>query len=276
MTTFNNQLFRAGDDISKLQYTSSRFSGLRQDRTSIVHKDGRVWHITIMELKSPVRTTDHDVYSYQLWFRSDGCRDILMLTIDAHAATRIVDVFCDLAARYYERLVSDAQGSQQHPVGGMVGVFRFRTFQQSSTPWGNRAEMHDAEGLARIDGLNVTLFPQYEEYKHIFSSIIDTANVVAVAVVDRGVNGVNSTVRSSEPKYEVVNGRRQVTNRRERLGAPEIGTRELRNTLAALIADRDKAVSINATPVVAAPQVTVHDYKGRRINVARRGQDDGN
>lgn len=191
-----------GEAISQLDYRITQSPTGGQHVTMFRHRDNRVWQASIAN--NP-QTVQHIVYPFTVEVTCGGCRPWVFLSLSILQSKQTVSRFANLAIGLYRRLVTDASGTTDFPVPGVVGVFRMRLDTQPGD-----AEPTEVTGVARYDTGRIIVFPRSQELTAILSTVCasDTVAIVPAGIneiptdADRGVFMVaqrNQRGRSSMP-----------------------------------------------------------------------------
>lgn len=276
----------AREDRDADGYTTDVIGDVSRLRYSFQHEmDDRRWMAMITRLS--VQLEQATGYKFRLSLRSDGCREVLFVTRSVDVAKDIVFTFRGLSSQYYDRLVVDAAGTTSHPVSGDVGVFKFATFA-AATPYSSDVSTVEVSGLARVDGLQVYLYPQAAEYEFIFERILEEAAVLAgrrsvgpanismdgrgpgidaAAIVSASVNTAQERVRDTQPAFRFSQGRRSVVSREARLRTSPTDAFALQQALSEIVAWQVPAASPQRQ---AAPRPNAGMARGRRLIIPER------
>ncbi len=180
-----------GEALSKIEYRMEPVDEQRGERyaTNFRHRDNRIWQARIEELQPPTYLDDSR-YTHMIELTSAGCRTYTFMSLSLDQAKRTINRFANMPMLNYNRLISDAQGTTEHPRPGVVGVFRMRTQHQERLA-GGRTETRQSEinGIAYNDGAQIIVFPTTAELTEILAGACATGTT---ALVPQGINQIQA------------------------------------------------------------------------------------
>lgn len=167
-----------GEALASIHFTSDKVGESMRYIANFRHRDNRIWQAIIRELDT---SFDENVYHYVIEMSTGGCRSWRFLAKTFEQAKRLVDRFSNMEISRYNRLTVDAQGTNEFPVPGQIGVFRMRLCEQRRTT-GNRSETiyTDISGIARYDGTQIVVYPRTQELTDIISDVCGRGTVAMI------------------------------------------------------------------------------------------------